>query len=630
MSTLDASTASRPLSSNLSGTKREACDRCRGQKLRCLRQDQSQDSPQAKCVRCFKAGATCNYGIPSRAGRPPGPNIPPPQRRKGNGGRKPKKDSKLVVDTSSHNGFLDGKADSRHYRRTTRDCGSDGLVRQNSMDREKAEEAENINTGHPLSPSSMHDTSNFLCELELAFPAFSEPSTTTLPWPSETLLPLGSNDGGENLNLEPFGPNYDWAFHQYQTQPMDIQIPTTSPLGYNKQSRNVAINAYEPPSKTGSTNGPLSGSLDEAMDLDLPSGSPHIIPLDPTKILNAPPSQSQDGDGGKTGISTRFVDLSSTAKSILLDNFTEEEAGIKFNEESPAVNQAQHGRMHELSELAMSLYTQLVANDPDDHQSTSDATPTAFQDRLVGSVLQSSNTFLTLLSSFCTPSTVTSSNCSVPSLNFDNSNCSSIDTNSGTSPSVSALEDDGFIAADQPHYGETLPASSPNDFQPPPSLPIDVTTILQLLVCHIRIVHLHSIMYARILDYVLTFLPLPITATKTQSVDSVVPPVFPQMQVGGVSLDRFGMFQIKLVLQISVHVLGEIELALGLPEEYRIGKKGWDKEEVKRGVLETNFSVPFVECLMREGVWKGEKERLERVRKQLEILRSVLKGTIEF
>jgi hypothetical protein len=43
-----------------------ACDRCRGQKLRCFR---SQDS-QATCNRCERAGTTCSVDSSVRMGRP--------------------------------------------------------------------------------------------------------------------------------------------------------------------------------------------------------------------------------------------------------------------------------------------------------------------------------------------------------------------------------------------------------------------------------------------------------------------------------------------------------------------------------------------------------------------------------
>ena len=52
------------------GGKRAACDRCRGQKLRCPRDGQSGLSDSIECARCAKVGAVCSFGTSKRAGRP--------------------------------------------------------------------------------------------------------------------------------------------------------------------------------------------------------------------------------------------------------------------------------------------------------------------------------------------------------------------------------------------------------------------------------------------------------------------------------------------------------------------------------------------------------------------------------
>jgi len=621
MSTPEAAATTEASISNPHGSKRGACDRCRGQKLRCLRDDQSQASLQATCVRCFKAGATCSFGIPKRAGRPPGSNTPSPQQWRGNAVGKPKKGgmaSRPTVNTSGYSGFFDGKEDEGQPRRGTGGRGSGRLLGENTPDQESEGETEHTTPLHALSPSSLHDTSNILGAVNFDYPAFSGSSTATLPWPDETLPSFYNNDAGEASGLEPFGPKYSWAFHHYQAQPMDIQLPTASPISIDEQSRDAGVNAYRTPAQTYSTNTQISGASDQAMDLDLPSRSAHTAPFNPAMALNARPGRARDRDRERTRVSASFG-ISSTAKSALFkDLLAEKQAGIKFDEKALSVNDIQHRRIQELSELAMDLYAQLAVNDAENHQPTSGATATAFQDQLVGSVLKSSNTFLTLLTSFSAPATPSSTfppPPPTPSTDPNNSICSSSD--SGASPSASALNyDDPAMDEPVPHPHHTLPASSSEDSRPPPQT--DMTTVLQLLTCYIRIIYLHSIMHARILDYMLAFLP-----HTAQHVDSV-PPVFPGMQVGGVSLDKFGTFQVKLLLQISMHVLGEIELALGLPEEYRVVKR----KGGGRGVLEASVSDGFVKCLMREEAWRGE--RVECVRERLGNLRRVLKGAIDF
>ena len=83
----------------------------------------------------------------------------------------------------------------------------------------------------------------------------------------------------------------------------------------------------------------------------------------------------------------------------------------------------------------------------------------------------------------------------------------------------------------------------------------------------------------------------------------------------------------KLLLQISTHVLGEIEMLLGLPEGYRISKKNPQSQ----GILETSVSVQFVEMTMRENGRIGlgiEWDRVKSIRDKLGSLRVLLKGTI--
>lgn len=518
MSTSEGAATSQRSIENPHGSKRGACDRCRGQKLRCLREDQSQNSPQATCIRCFKAGATCSYGVIKRAGRCPGSKAPSPQERRENGGGKPKKGgmaSRPTVSTSGHGAFFHNKAGGGQDWPGTGGQGSGRLLGEYSTDQESEGETEDITATHALSPFSLHDTSNILGGVD--FPILSPSSTAALPWPNEVLPPFSINDA-EASGLEPFAFNYGWAFNQR---------PTCSPNN-DEQPRDVGANAYGTHAQTCST---------------------------------------------------------------------EKEAGIKFDGKAHSVYQIQHRRMQELSELAMDLYAQLADNDPEIHQPTSDATATTFQDQFIGSVLKSSNTFLTLLISF-----------SAPSMNST--------SHSSASPSSALDYDNPAIVELMQHPSSKRPAGIPDDSKQP--TPIDMTTVLQLLTCHIRILHLHSIMHARILDYMLASLQ-----HTAQHVDSV-PPIFPGMQVGGVSLNKFGTFQVKVLMQISMHVLGEIESALGLPDEDRVGKR----KGRGPGILGASVSQGFVECLMKEGAWRGNK--VECMREQLGNLRKVLKEAVDF
>jgi len=206
------------------GGKRGACDRCRGQKLRCLRADVSQNSPQAECVRCFRAGATCNFGIQKRAGRLPASNDPPRKERRGNG-KKSGMASRAIVSPSAHGSLINSKGNGGQGQRRIGERGSDWSVEENTAEQENEGESEDTIPVHAVNPSSAHETSSILPGYNLDFSTRSGSSSATLPWPDETLPTFYNNDAGEASGLESFDPEYGWAFQHYQAQPMDIQIP---------------------------------------------------------------------------------------------------------------------------------------------------------------------------------------------------------------------------------------------------------------------------------------------------------------------------------------------------------------------------------------------------------------------
>lgn len=626
-----------PSLSNLRGSKRGACDRCRGQKLRCMREDQTQDSVQATCARCVKAGATCSFRIPSkRTGRPPASHGLSSQARKPHDGGAP---SRATLETNGLNGFSDHQPPDRGQKQCRMGERSSGQRSgENATDQDSEADTEDLGLVHTMSPWSLNGTSNMFGGVGFDLPAFSESSTATLPWPDEA-MPSFYNDAGEFPGFESFGAKWSRAFNTYEAQSMDIQTPTASPFSKDNLSRNMSVLTSGAPAQNYLANAQISGLSNEAMDLDLPHENVYASQFTPTNSQKPPLGLIEEEECKERAQEYANLDMSSTAKSPLFENFVEKEAGVYLDEETLSVNENRQRRMQELSELAMDLYTQLAANDRQKHQPTSGATATNFQDQLVGGVLKSSNTFLTLLGSLGAPTTPSSPDRTFFT-NHNISSCNSSDSDSDSDSSASsiasvlhpgdpAIEDESVPEQEQ-RRRRNPPIGNSADLSSNPYPPIEMTTVLQLLTCYMHIIHLHSIMHARLLDYMLAFLPNSPTNTNintsnnsTQSLEISVPPVFPGMQVGGVSLDQFGTFQVKLLLQISMHLLGEIELALGLPKEYTVGKR----KGTGRGVLEASVSGGFVKCLMQEEAWRGK--RIECVRERLAYLRRVLRGAVD-
>lgn len=484
--------------------------------------------------------------------------------------------------------------------------------REHTQNQQRDGEREDIAQLSTLNPSSHRDATNTPHGIRHDFPSSSRPSTANLPWSHENLPSYYDTDMSDLPGLDPFSPIYGWPFQNHPGQPAGFQTPTPSLSKAAEQSIEGDVNPYASPLQPYPANSFLPGPPGEVMDLDLPSRKHLTAQPQPPRASRARNFEAHDGEGKEARLSA-----SSEATSAPTQEFVEEQAVTENEEETISAQDLQHRRMQELSELAMGLYAQLLASDPEQQQRTSGAKATAFQDQLVGSVLKSSDTFLELLGSFLASTTASSSTYSppppTPSMHSEKPPCSPSNSNGSSALASFFDHDDLIMSGPAPQSGGAgvLPFSRSSEYKP--SAPADLTTVLQLLTCYMRIIHLHSIMHAHFLDYIRNFPP-----HQTNHSTDPLPPVFPGMQIGGVSLDRFGTVQVKLLLQISLRVLGDVELALGLPDEFCVGKK----KTGGKGVLEASVSTDFVKCLMIEEAGRGM--RLECVRERLAELWRVL------
>ncbi|MDI1492900.1 MAG: hypothetical protein OHK93_004683 [Ramalina farinacea] len=609
---------------------RGACDRCRGQKLRCLRNEQSQDDPKAPCMRCFKAGADCCYGIARRAGRPSAPQAQalPQQHKKGIRGGKAtatgmtSSDTSLITDSQDCINLFDQETSGRRDSRIFGLRAGDRLSHENSdCTVDQGSEAES----ECRSRASINDPNNtpYSTTSDLLRSYFNG----SLSWPDEDLSLLGNQDAGKAHGFEPFESSSGWTFNSEQVQPMDVEMQTAFPLPAVENSNNGEVSAYRTPPQPH----PNINSMSKAFEEAIPSDSlTRAAQIDPSSPRNA-------------------IDDASLLEQIQERSRIMKGSTSSLNSEMTPITELQHQRMRELSDLAMDLYAQLAIHNPDRHDQSVPKSP-AFHAQLVGYVLKSSNTFLALLKSFCSSVTSSTSSSSssyhrspitprtASSTNQQNSpNNSSYSGTDGASPSTLAMyEREDFVMDDELGY------SAPNDGSKGSSAsessqPTDMTTVLQLLTCYLRIVQLHSIMHNLFYDYLLAYFP-PATSQSSPSVlhrqprhlPVAIPPVFPGLQIGGVSLDPFGTFQVKFLLQISMQVLGEIELALELPEEYvLIGPRKSGRSDSRGGglgLLEASVTGGFVERVMKERECRGQ--RVGVVRERLGKLRSVLRGAV--
>ena len=566
------------------GRKRGACDRCRGQKLRCISHSHSQDPSDTRCVRCAKAGADCTTAAPGRAGRPRTSPFSSLEEQKGK------------INRRNQNNRVASRVDFDAYRNGARvDSSTDGwrkILQGNSVDGESSGNTDVMTPNHVTSSLPMHDSSDALGRVNLEVPA-SLWSVETLPHPFH-------DDAGEVLDFAPLGLEFTGGFHDYHAQHTVTQALTASPTRDLGHFRDGSVDANETPAQRPSN---------EVMDIDMPDKSTLRAPL---KTPNPRPPRASNQNREEARMSVSSI-MGSTADIALSMNSTREMTGTTLNEES--LSEVRHRRTQKLAELAVDLHAQVVNIDSDNRLHDSTVTATALRDQLVGSVLKSSITFSTLLDSFSTSTATPSPSFTSSPTNFatfnNHDNLNSTFSDSDISASASSIEIP--VVNEAMHHPCDDPSTSCSD-DPKASPSIDITIILQLVICYIHIIHLHSVMYSRILDYSVAFPP---------HCAHHLDPVFPGMRVGGVSLDKFGMFQIKLLVQISVHVLGRIEMTLGLPERHRVGKRKNDRS----GLLDSNLSGTFVDCLMKDKAWKSAN--VESVRKHLKDLGEVLEDAIE-
>jgi hypothetical protein len=170
---------------------------------------------------------------------------------------------------------------------------------------------------------------------------------------------------------------------------------------------------------------------------------------------------------------------------------------------------------------------------------------------------------------------------------------------------------------------------------------LDTPATLLILTAYIRMAQLHHILYKHIQSILLPtkslLLPLslpsttyssPLSSTTSPSAETSprsVAVAFPTLHIGGVSLSRYPRFQLKFILQICVHHLGEVEALLGLPAGFCVSGKTLDSR-TSRGILhqDSGRMVLLVRTVLREA-----DETLKGIRSVLAELVEEFRGSIQ-
>ncbi|GLA76126.1 hypothetical protein AtubIFM55763_007692 [Aspergillus tubingensis] len=146
----------------------------------------------------------------------------------------------------------------------------------------------------------------------------------------------------------------------------------------------------------------------------------------------------------------------------------------------------------------------------------------------------------------------------------------------------------------------------------------DTAMILQVLSAYIRLTQLHYALYQEMNFALMKLSDCP--SHEFSPSDIFV--LFPMLHIGGVSLSSYYRFQLKFVLQICVHHLGETEALLGLPADLCVSGRMLQGEGIlHQSTGEMSFLVRTIMCQAEKTV-KG-------IRSVLAELSERTKGAIE-
>ena len=615
------------INSSYRGSKRAACDRCREHKSRCPREGPDGRADSAKCARCAKAGAVCSFSLSLRSGRDSSSTSKIPAKRKESKSsseelpwttiseRKDEDETaELAMGVLNQNEFLTSSPRVDGFPTRTGVSLGDDLSQV--MGSKKMHFNDAPDRYKFLGPYNDHGLTGFLA------PAHMDVGDTQYP-----------------MEFEPFVNSLDWSLNQMQG--VNTHGSTHSPVS------NVVANSGQ--NNTEGETPALFSVLDtdgmheaSCMEMDMSCEDGSSVPQLTSSVEMAAISLMPRLRNGKDLATANGNQTSSNSLRLRITQDSKQKP-CPLDTTPTSHHNVQHQRMSELSELGMILYSQGMVTNPEDDSNPIDL---SLPNCLAAKVLESSVKFLDLLTSL---------------YSFETSSPKSSDEMTPANPNNSSDEEMSTILddsesdlldiptdrnkkkinrkktpADRDHASKSMPApgeghssssrtgscdskSPPSGNPNPPLQPMDMTEVFSLITCYIRLLHLHGFFYSRLSDFLIASVHTP---------GARLAPVFPGLQIGSLSLDGFAKFQVKFLVQISTHVLGKIETALGLPDGYRISKKDCEH----RGILDDSSFVQFVEMALKDKETQRprlvEEDRFASVNNRLSRLRHILKGAI--
>lgn len=625
------------MSQNLENTRRSACDRCRSQKLRCVRatslngvSDASRANTNASgtCERCLKARTVCVNTVSLTrkflwAKKPQmrsSPSPPPPSER---------------TRTQSHS-----HPDSRPQQ-----YGFDAASRRNSggtggeQPREKPLSAivhqqttrDNLQAaGREMvlehtaatSQSRLREESNSTKEITS--------SAVVADSSSENYLNIGGGSSGTNRTNGSQSTTESASWFDFRQR------------GSTQNAGNCSSNVAPVAAMTTSNTAGFNTDRDTAARTRSPSDLDHFdfdMLLNPGAMVISEKLNTHAYNTDAGGFMDMVAPVSDTQPPPCLNTSV---AHGDQNCPEPAANPTEEYilRLSELSSTLLKHFSRsssasladilLLSHSPVLGAPIDSNPRNKMSDlkNIIGRVLNSSHTFLDILQYFMAPS------CAVPERAV--SECSYSDTwneDDETSMITESLypHDARYTA-----YGQTSQPSS-NDFSAPlltstsgSTLPDDqrlsssaprpdFPTTLAMLSCYICLLQTYDVIFSQIYT------------SLVEASDScrllVVPSVLPGLRLGGFDLDSYKDLQIEVLIHISATMLERIELALGigLPNDAQGSDRG---NSHCGGILDSFSTAALLDAMYKQkdiGCSKSDGTRAMRVKQTMNNIQAVLR-----
>lgn len=506
-------------------SKRFACDRCRGQKLRCVREETNHET----CTRCLRMNAICITNSPLRMGRP---------RRAGNGRRR----SILVADErmpTSDDHVPEMESDIDKINRPLRMPNSKSAEGLDLSDINYDDSSTNDISDTILSSLESPDLRRL--QAQALGSMGSIPGTLGASVPGNTASSECNSVGDGSMSI------LNWPSPSLDTPDMFVDLTT---------ARSLSEDGLQTP-------------------LPTPASRPPTPPSNTARVA----SPERDGVGNINDLSNpcpALCDFAAPGRSQSDQHRSQADTTSAESERSPGKD-----CIHLLSELSLSLYRQLLhfnsntVSLPLVAQTCSSAKVGINDSNLMGDILRSSEEFLILINCLLyQPSKSLPANVIFEPDNFYHESRNSHTRNSSlyteSLTNNSSLNFDSSLSASSPAgFGNVSLASSrltpglvgttmASSFLSKPDTPV----ILLVITCYVQIVRIYSMIFSHVHSSLL--------ATFSGHNPSLL--TLPDFQISGFPL-RSGILQVKILIEVVVHLLNHIENSLGLPMEYRVSSR---------------------------------------------------------